>query len=160
MKLKHLATQKDKVETVQTQLVSCVSFVKESLRTGSKGEVMKVKKTIIERVKKMTGIFNPDMLPPCKLANVKFSSSPHPAPACQQFGKVYLQRAFPKKCSASGEGLILATPNQVATAVLHVVDSKGETMVTPIEFVTCKLVSKISGESIDCSLKKGTSRPI
>ena len=41
MKMKSLAAQKDKVERVQTQLVSCLPLVRENLRIGSQGEVMK-----------------------------------------------------------------------------------------------------------------------
>ena len=76
MKIKNLAAQKDEVETVQTQLVSCLSFVRESLRTGSQGEVMKMKKAVMKQIKEMTDNFKPDMLPPCELANVEFIASP------------------------------------------------------------------------------------
>ena len=154
LKLKNLAAQKDEVEMVQTQLASCQSFVKESLRTGSKGEVMKVKKTVMKRVREMMDNFNPDMLPPCECANVKFISSPHPAQACQQFGKVYLQRVSPKTCYALGEGLKEAKPDQTASVVLHTMDSKGKAVSTPIETLTCELVSKITDEKIDCSVKQ------
>jgi tripartite motif-containing protein 2/3/tripartite motif-containing protein 71 len=154
MKLKNLAAQRDEVEVVQIQLVSCQSFVEDSLKTGSKGEVMKVKKAALKQVREVTEGFNPDVLPPCECANVKYLSSPHPETAYQQFGKVYLQQAFPKKCYATGEGLSIATPNQIATAVLHAVDSKGETVILPIETVTCELVSKVTGKSTDCSVKE------
>ena len=154
VKLKNLAAQKDEVETVQTQLVSCLSFVTESLRTGSKGEVMKVKKTVMKQVREMINHFNPDKLPPCELANVKFVSSPDLTPACQQFGAVYLQQAYPKECYAAGEGLKEAKPNQIATTILHTADSKGKAMTIPVETLTCELVSEITGEKIDCSAKK------
>ena len=153
VKLKNLAAQKDEVETVQTQLVSCLSFVKESLRTGSKGEVMKVKKTVMKRVKEMTDNFNPDMLSPCELANVKFVPTHNLAPACQQYGAVY-QQACPKKCYATGEGLKEAKLDQIATVVVHTVDSKEKAVTTPVETVTCGLISEITGEKINCSIKK------
>ena len=73
-KKKNLAAQKDEVETVHTQLASCLSFVRESLRTGSQGEVMKMKKAVVKQIKEMTDNFKPDMLPPCEPANVKFHS--------------------------------------------------------------------------------------
>ena len=41
-----------------------------------------------------------------------------------------------------------------ATAVLHVVDQKGKAHTTPVETVTCELVSEITGENMDCSVKK------
>ena len=101
-KRKNLAAQKDEVETVHTQLVSCLSFVKDSLRTGSQGEVMKMKKAVVNQIKEMTDNFKPDMLPPCELANIKFIPSPELTQACQQFGRVFLQQTSPEKCFTSG----------------------------------------------------------
>ena len=60
-KKKNLAAQMDEVETIETQQMSCLSFVKESLRTGSQGEVMKVKKAVMKQVKEMRDNFKPDM---------------------------------------------------------------------------------------------------
>ena len=153
-KKKNLAAQKDEVETVHTQLASCLSFVRESLRTGSQGEVMKMKKAVVKQIKKMTDNFKPDMLSPRELANVKFKSSPELTQACQQFGKVYLQKVFPEKCYATGKGLEVAEPGERATAVLHVVDQKGKALYHTSETLTCKLVSESTSEKIDCSVKK------
>ena len=123
-KRKNLAAQKDEVETVHTQLVSCLSFVRESLRTGSQGEVMKMKKAVVKQIKEMTDNFKPDMLPPCELANVKFIPSPELTQACQQFGRVFLQKTSPEKCYATGKGLKVAKLGEEATAILHNVDCK------------------------------------
>ena len=153
-KKKNLAAQKDEVETVHTQLVSCLSFVKESLRTGSQGEVMKMKKAVVKQIKEMTDNFKPDMLPPCEFANLGFIASPELTRACQQFGEVYLQKVSPEKCYAIGKGLEVAKLGERATAVLHVVDQKGRACTIPVETLNCKLVSEITGEKIDCSVKK------
>ena len=153
-KIKNLAAQKDEVETVQTQLASCLSFVRESLRTESQGEVMKMKKTVMKQIKEMTDNFKPDMLPPCKTANVRFKVSPEQLKACQQFGRVFLQQISPEKCYATGKGLEVAEPGERATAVLHVVNQKGKACSTPVETLTCELVSESTGEKIDCSTKK------
>ena len=48
VKKKNLAAQKDEVEIVHAQLASCLSFVRESLRTGSQGEVMKMKNAVVK----------------------------------------------------------------------------------------------------------------
>ena len=154
-KKKNLAAQKDEVETVHTQLVSCLSFVRESLRTGSQGEVMKMKKAVVKQIKEMTDNFKPDMLPPCEPANVKFIASPELTQACQQFGEVYLQELSPEKCYATGKGLQeVAEPGERATAVLYVINHKGKAYTTPVETLTCELVSEVTGEKIDCSVKK------
>ena len=46
-KLKCLAFQKNEIETIQAQLNSCLDFVKESLKTENKAEVLKMKTTIV-----------------------------------------------------------------------------------------------------------------
>ena len=154
MKKKNLAAQKDEVETVHTQLASCLSFVRESLRTGSQGEVMKMKKAVVKQIEEMTDNFKPDMLPPCEPADVKFKPSSELASACQQFGKIYLRQVSPEKCHATGKGLEVAKLGARATAVLHVVDSKGKAYTKPVETLTFELVSENTGEKIDCSVKK------
>ena len=74
--LKDLATKKDEVETTQTQLASCLSFVRESLRTGSQGEVMKMKKGVVKQIREITGsIKSEKQLPPYELLNIRFSVS-------------------------------------------------------------------------------------
>ena len=154
-KLKNLAALKDEVETVHTQLVSCLSFVRESLRTGSQGEVMKIKKTVMKQIKEMTDNFKPDMLPPCEHANVKFVASPKLIQSCQQLGVVYLSYVSPKKCYATGKGLeVMAEPGEKATIILHVINHEGKACTTPVETLTCELVSEITGEKTDCCVKK------
>jgi tripartite motif-containing protein 2/3/tripartite motif-containing protein 71 len=115
---------------------------------------MKMKKAVVKQIKEMTDNFKPDMLPPCELANVRFKASPELTQACQQFGRVFLQQTSPEKCYATGKGLEVAEPGERATAVLHVVDQKGKACSTPVETLTCELVSESTGEKIDCSVKK------
>ena len=119
-----------------------------------------MKKTVMKQIKEMTGNFKPDMLPPCEPADVKFTVSSDFALACQKFGKVYLQQASPEKCHAAGKGLEVAEPGERANAVLNVVDLKGKACSTPMEIMTCELVSESTGERIDCSVKKADSEVI
>ena len=154
VKKKNLSAQKDEVETVHAQLASCLSFVRDSLRTGSQGEVMKIKKAIVKQIKEITDNFKPDMLPPCEPVNVNFIASPELIQACQQFGDVYVQKVSPEKCYAMGKGLEVAKTGERATAVLHVVDQKGKVFSTLVETPTSELISESTGEKIDCSVKK------
>ena len=148
VKKKNLAAQKDEVEIVHIQLASCLSFVRESLRTGSQGEVMKMKKAVVKQIKEMTDNFKPHILPPCEPANVKFMASSELASACQQFGKVYLQHY------ATGKGLEVAKFGERATTILHVVDNMGAAYTKPVHTLTGELVSEITGVKKDCSVMK------
>ena len=153
-KLENLAAQKKELEIVHTQLDSCLSFVSESMRTGSEGEVMKIKKGVTKQIKEMTDNFNPDILPPCEPANVKFVSSHDLTQACQQFGEVYLSKVFPEKCIVTGKGLEVAEPGERAIVCLQVYDQQGKDYTLPAEVVTCELVSESTCEKIDCSVEK------
>ena len=153
-KVKNLAAQKDEVETVHTQLVSCLSFVRESLRTGSQGEVMKIKKTVMKQIKEMTDNFKPDVLSPCEQTYMKFTSNfPKLAQLCQQFGEVYAESILPEKCYTTGKGLELAKVGERVTAVIHIVDDKGKACGAPVESVMCELVSVANVKKTKCSIK-------
>ena len=160
MKKKNLAAQRNELETVQTQLASCLSFVRDSLKRGSEGEVMKMKNGVMKQIKEMTDNFKPDMLPPCENANVKFTSSlPIQVSQLQQFGKVFLQQTSPEKCYATSKGLETAELGERATAIVNVVDEKEKACPVAVESLTCELVSETTGEKKDCSVKKtGDSR--
>ena len=153
-KKKNLAAQMDEVETIETQQMSCLSFVKESLRTGSQGEVMKVKKVVMKQVKEMRDNFKPDMLPPCEPANVKFISSSELETACKKFGEVYLQEVSPEKCYTTGKGLEVAEARERATAVLRVVNNKSKPCNVPVETVTSELESENTSKKTKCVVKK------
>ena len=157
MKKKNVVAQQDEVETVLTQRVSCLSFVKESLGTAHQGEVLRVKKTVMKQAKEMTDNFKPDTLSPCEHANIKFFASSKLELACQEFGEVYLEEACPKKCTATGKGVEVAKVGERATAVLHVVDEQGKAFSTPVETVSCELVSEGDGKKTKCAVKKTES---
>ena len=153
-KRKNLTMQKDEVETVHTQLVSCLSFVKESLRTGSQGEVMKMKKTVVKQIKEMTDNFKPELVPPCEHVNIKFIHSSELTQACQQFGEVYSSQLSPEKCFAKGDCLEVAELNEKATAMLFVIDQKEKCYTAGIETPTCELIPNNSSNKIDCLVRK------
>ena len=152
-KQKNLAAQKDKVETIQTQLVSCLSFVRESLRTGSQGEVMKIKKTVMKQIKEMADNFESNRLSPCETADLKFVPSPKLAQACQEFGEVCARNIFSEKCYATGKGLELAKVDERATAVINIVDAKEKACAASVEAVMCEFVSIANDKTTKCSIK-------
>ena len=148
-KLKRLATQKDEMETVQTQLVSCLTFVKESLKRGSQGEVMKMKKGVSRQIKEITDSIKPDQLPPCEVPNMRFSPSPELAQSCRQFGTICSSNASPSY--ATGKGLEVAVRGEKATAIVHIRDE--ERRVCPESFF-CELTSDTNSDKMKGSVKK------
>ena len=144
--LKDLATQKDEVETIQTQLASCLSFVRESLRTGSQGEVMKMKKGVVKQIREITGSVKPEKLPPCDLLNVRFSVSPETAQSCQKFGVISKDTVSAKKSFATGKGLKVGLLGENTTAAVHIYTNEGRVCLIPVKSLTCELISESNSD--------------
>ena len=153
--VKELSTQKDELETIETQLTSCVAFVKESVRRGSEGEIMKMKKGVMRQIKGITESIKPEQLSPNHMPKVRFSSSPKLEQKCKQFGKIYTtQNASPEKSYATGKGLEVAVRGEKATAIVYFLDEEGEVSPEPAESLSCELTSDTNSDKVKGSVKK------
>ena len=153
-KLKTLAAQRDQIELVQTQLSSCLSFVKESLRTGSEGEILAMKKPVVKQVEEIAADFKVEIFVPQERADIRFSASTLKLiQTCQQFGKVYSCPVYPERCYATGKGLEVATVGEKATAALHAIDTDGKECEQPLVNTSCELVSDAGGPTIKAAVQ-------
>ena len=142
-KLKSLAAQQDQFELVGTQLKSCQDFVQESLRTGSEGEILAIKKPMVKQIQEMTSSFKPEALALQEQADVQFSCD-HPElnRVCQEFGRVFAHPLLcPEKCHVSSPNMGLAVVGETSTATLQVLDQEGKQCQREVENVNCELVS-------------------
>ena len=155
-KLKILAAQRDQIELVQTQLSSCLEFVKESLRTGSEGEILAMKKPVVKQVEEITAEFKAEVLVPQERADIRFSaaSTPELTQTCQQFAKVYTHPVSPERCFATGKGLEVATVGELATIILHAVEADGKECEQPLVNTSCELVSDEGGLTVKGAVQK------
>ena len=144
-KLKGLATQRDKMETIQAQLSSCLNFVRKSLETESQGDVLMMKRNIVKQVKELTTPFQPDILKPNTEADMRFLLTPDVTQACHSYGKVYAAGdPDPSQCQATGRGLEVAVVGEKSTAILQTIDFSSKPCSRSIYLLECKLVSKIT----------------
>ena len=153
-KLKTLAAQRDQINLVQVQLSSCLNFVKESLRTGSEGEILAMKKPVVKQVEEITAEFKAEVLTPQE-QDIRFSAStPELTQTCQQFGKVYYScPVSPERCYATGKGLEVTTVGEQATAILRAIDADGKEY-EPLVNTSCELVSDAGGPTIKAAIQK------
>ena len=87
-KLKSLAGQREQLELVATRLKSCRDFVQATMRTGSQGEILAMKKPVTQQVKEMNAEFKSDSLAPKEQADMKFiHRETELTRECQQFWK-------------------------------------------------------------------------
>ena len=87
--LKKLSAQREEVEILQTQRESCVHFVRESIRRGSPGDVLKMKAGVVKQVRELVDTFDPHTLEPCEQASISFIPSVQLVKDCQEFGTLY-----------------------------------------------------------------------
>jgi len=114
--------------------------VKESLRTGSEGEILAMKKPVVKQVEEITAEFKAEVLVPQEQADIRFSAStPESTQTCQQFGQVYSCPVSPERCYATGKGLGVATVGEQATMILHAMDADGEESEQPLVNTSCEL---------------------
>ena len=87
--LKKLSAQREEVEILQTQRESCVHFVRESIRSGSPGDVLKMKAGVVKQVRELVDTFDPHTLEPCEQATTSFTPSAQLVKDCREFGDLY-----------------------------------------------------------------------
>ena len=154
-KLKTLTAQKDQIKLVQVQLRNCLNFVKESLRTGSKGEILAMKKPVVKQVEEITAEFKAEILVPQERADIRFSAStPELTQTCQQFGQVYSHPVSPVRCYATGKGLEVATVGGQATAIMHAIGTDGKECEQRLVNTSCELVSDAGGPTVKGAVQK------
>ena len=152
--VKELATQKEELETIETQLTSCVAFVKESVRRGSEGEIMKMKKGVMRQIKEITESIKPEQLSPREMPKVRFLPSPVLEQKCKQFGKIHATNASPRKCYATGKGLEVAVRGEEATVIVHLLNVEGKVCSEPSESLSCELTLDTNSDKVKGSVKK------
>ena len=141
-KLSQLASQRKQIETTLAQLGSCLGKVKEKLRTGSQGVVLRMKTTLVKQVKDLTTSFKPDTMELYTDADMKFSSSHVAAEACRAHGLVSSSRTLdPSRWYAITKVTDVATVGKTLTATFI----KCVGLENLMESLECELVSELTG---------------
>ena len=92
-KLKDLAAQSEEIETTLSHINSCLCFIKESLITGNKQDVMMMKMVIVSQASELTMCipFKPGFLKPNTEADMAFSASADLDVSCQNYGDIFVR---------------------------------------------------------------------
>ena len=158
-KLKGLAVQRDQIETTLAQLCSCLHFMRESLRTGSEGDVLKMKTNTVRQVKELTIPFQQDISEPSTDADIVFSARADMTSTCQNYGQVFAAGLpDPSKCHVAGKVAEAAVVGEKCTAILQVINFGGELCKESIKSLECNYVSEITGIGASCSVERSQSQ--
>ena len=148
---KTLQSQREGYELAQTQLFSCLEIVEESLRTGSREEILSMKKQVVERVNEMEKEFEPRKYQPEPEQVLQFAHQ-HLVESCQRFGEVHMRAVCPEKCYATGEGAQRVLRGEMATLTLFTVDKDGKECVDRNIPITGDLVCRSDGTVVHCEV--------
>ena len=153
-KLKDVAVQRDRMETTQTKLSSCLEFTMENLKTGSQEEILKVKTTITKRAQQLTSEFQPQMLNLKTEADIKFSDPLDISTKCKSYGQVIaLESPDPSNSYATGKGLEVAEFGENTTADVYIINHKDEPCELELPSLQCMLASELTGKTIKGRIK-------
>ena len=140
-KLSQLTVQREQIETTLAQLGSCLDKVKEKLRTGSQGVVLRMKTTLVKQVKNLTTAFKPDTMELSTDADMRFLSSHVAAEACHAHGLVATYD--PSQWYTISKVTDVATVGKTSTATF--IQHGEEAFENLMESLECELVSELTG---------------
>ena len=149
-KLSQLASQREEIETTLAQLGSCLDKVKEKLRTGSQGVVLRMKTTLVKQVKDLTTAFKPDTMELYTDANMRFLSSHVAAEACNAHGLVATYD--PSQWYTISKVTDVATVGKMFTATF--IQHGEEAVENLVESLECELVAELTGTRARGSVKR------
>ncbi len=168
--LKSLSAQREEVEILQTQRSSCLHFVRESIRTGSPGDVLKMKQGVVKQVRELVDTFDPNTLEPRQTTNTCFVPSAQLVKDCKEFGALCFVnipqkaiagqkinahcRFLSAKNSAPPEAELVSKITDKATKCVVKERGKGEYEISyqPTLGGASKLIVRVGGEEVVGSL--------
>ena len=160
-KLKDLEMEKSMMETLQAKLSSCHDFVKETIKSNSQGEVLKMRKNLLKQMKELNA-FDPKVLKPSTKADLLFvdSTKGNLKRLCANYGQVISPaKPEPSQCNVLGRAITeVAMVGEKSTIIVQVNNFKGVPCEREQEIKSfqCELVSEITGAVMKSSsdLKK------
>ncbi|XP_064384347.1 RING finger protein nhl-1-like [Halichondria panicea] len=146
--LKSLSAQREEVEILQTQRSSCLHFVRESIRTGSPGDVLKMKQGVVKQVRELVDTFDPNTLEPRETTNTCFVPS-------AQLVKDY------KVFGAIGTLSVTVTPTKrlnktrvQGSTSLRFSNTNHQLIQIPSLNIKAELISKSTNQTTNCVVKE------
>ena len=139
--LKKLSAQREEVEILQTQRESCVHFVRESIHSGSPGDVLKMKAGVVKQVRELVDTFDPHTLEPCEQASTSFIPSAQLVEDCKNYGTVCNIKTVPAKRIRKAQPQVLAT-----------LQAKCESQRVYLDLLSieARLVSRLTDQTTEC----------
>ena len=124
--LHDLASQKDNVDATHEIMRSCLEYADAGLKTcpGTEGEVLRMKKPVLERIKEITAEFDSDAIQPKTEADIELRTNDRALRACQEFGEVICHFVSPENSYITGDGTKISTKDKQTAVELHPISAE------------------------------------
>ncbi|XP_064384337.1 tripartite motif-containing protein 3-like [Halichondria panicea] len=143
--LKSLSAQREEVDILQTQRSSCLHFVRESIRTGSPGDVLKMKQGVVKQVRELVDTFDPNTLEPRETTNTCFVPS---VKDCKEFGSI----GIPSVTVTPTKRLDKTGVQEAAS--LRFSNTNRDLIQIPSSTIKAELKSKLTNQTTKCVVKE------
>ena len=155
-KLKDLAAQRDQVEITQVKLASCLEYAEGGLKTGTDGEVLEMKSSVLKRVQQISTEFDRNTIKPETKADMELiTKGKEPLQhTCQDFLEVDHSGSFSLENShTTGDGLKGATNGETKSVSFQAVTKKNKKFNVKLD-LKAELVRLESKDRLKCEVIK------
>ena len=155
-KLKDLAAQRDQVEITQVKLTSCLEYAEGGLKTGTDGEVLEMKSSVIKRIKQISTDFNPKTIQPETKADIELIAKGKESlqQACREFLEIEQRGSFSLENShTTGDGLKGATTGETKTVSFQAMTKKNKKFELKLD-LQAELVHVVCKNRLKCEVVK------
>ena len=153
--LKKLSAQREEVEILQIQRESCVRFVRESIRSGSPGDVLKMKAGVVKQVRELVDTFDSHTIEPCEQATASFIPSARLYEDCREIGTFCKVTSTIKTIPT--KRMEEAKPQVVATLALTAFRENQEKVHIDPACIEARLVSRLIESTTKCVVTEQSS---
>ena len=146
--LKSLSAQREEVEILQTQRSSCLHFVRESIRTGSPGDVLKMKQGVVKQVRELVDTFDPNTLEPRETTNTCFVPSAQLVKECKEFGTIGIPSVTVTPTKRPDKTRVQVVASLQTSNINH------QLIQIPSSTIKVELISKSTNQTTQCIVKE------
>ena len=153
-KLKDLAAQRDQVEITQVKLTSCLEYAEGGLKTGTDGEVLEMKSSVIKRVEQVSTEFKSNAIQPETKADIELiTKGKEPLQqACRDFLEIDHSGSFSFENShTTGDGLKCAKTGETKTVSFQAKTKSNKNVKRKLDLQT-ELVHIKSKDRLKCEV--------
>ena len=151
-KIQLLTKQREEAETVLKQLKGCEKFVEQSLKVGSRQQILREKQNMVQVMTTVNQDVNPVVFQPIEEANITFTSNQTLVDKYEGIGEL--------KSKTFGKSVLVKNACYIgkkSTITLNLQTQDGSPFSVPLSLISCELSSADDSQLISCDINETKS---